>query len=707
MRARLTLRPGPPLWSGLLLALALLAHAPALPLAAWPALLLALLARRLPAGRSASALRLAGLCTVYALAALNYGGFDATTLRLTLLLTLALKWAESQTPREFALVGAAAVVAVAIGLLQWGDGMGVALTGTAALLLAASGETRPRPARRSLRRAAAGLLAALPLAGVLFLFFPRIPGPLWDIGLSFGLPLSIGLEKSSDGLGISSRLTPGEGQVSGGVSENQPVLVAEFANWVPPTSRLYWRGPVYYDFDGRQWTLDADYDAGQGRRFMARGWTSGSRFSETLRGAGQEVRYRIRLTPHDRLWLYGLDLPARLPAESLIGPDWQVLAHQPVTREIHYDMASWLDWEGGGGGSLDAAQRRRALALPASGNPALRELGSQLRAEQAGDATAIARAALLGLGNAGYRLDERQPLPAGENGMDTFWFQNRAGDASAYASAYAFLMRAAGVPTRLVSGFRGGKLMALTDYVVVKRSHAHAWVEIWDDPTGWRRFDPTDAVAPERFAKPAAKPQTRPAAAASRQMENPAAPARQPSGSPGQAATPAEQPPSPSFKGFKLPDVAGWLARWVLRLDAEAQQQLLGGSSSGPLWAWLLGLAILLGTLVAAVMAGLARWRERREQPATQRAWEKSLHLLARHGFSSRPGECPSRLAERLADQHPAWAGALQRLARAYTDWRYASGRADAPARVAQAARHLNNLILAGVDRAPPPRSAP
>ncbi len=692
MRLLPAFRPGQPAWSLLLLALALLAHAPALPLAAWPALGLALLARRLPSGRLTSALRLSGLLAVYTLAALIFGTFDATTLRLTLLVALALKWAENRSPREFALVSAAAVVALAIGLLQWGDGMGVALVVAGALLLVAASDSRRQPALHRLRRAGGLLLGALPLAGVLFLFFPRIPGPLWDIGLSFGLPLSIGLEKSSDGLGISTRLAPGEGQAQTGVSESQPVLVAEFANWVPPTSRLYWRGPVYYDFDGRQWTLDADYEAGQGRRFMASGWTSGSRFSETLRGTGREIRYRIRLTPHDRLWLYGLDLPSRLPAESVIGPDWQVLSHRPVTQEIHYDMASWLDWEGGG--SLDAAQHQRALALPATGNPALRELGARLQREHHGDAAAIARAALISLANAGYRLDERQPLPAGDDGIDALWFQTKAGDASAYATAYAFLMRAAGVPARLVSGFRGGKLMALTDYVVVKRSHAHAWVEIWDDNNGWRRFDPSDPVAPERFGNPAAKPQPRPqarapapAAAAPRQPSTPSAPAAAPKASP---------PPRLAVKDQKLPDIAGWLARWVLKLDADAQKQLLGGDGSGPLWAWLLGLGVLFGTLLAGAMAAFARWREWRTVPAAQRAWDKSLRLLARHGIAVLPGECPSRLAARVAASHPAWAEALARLALAYTDWRYAAARDDAPTRVVRAARHLNNLILAG-----------
>ena len=95
-----------------LIALALIAHAPSLPLAAWPALGLALLSRRLPKRPWAPALRLLGLALCTAGAGLAFGWLESGTLRLVLLLVLALKWAESQRPREHALVACAAAVAV-------------------------------------------------------------------------------------------------------------------------------------------------------------------------------------------------------------------------------------------------------------------------------------------------------------------------------------------------------------------------------------------------------------------------------------------------------------------------------------------------------------------------------------------------------------------------------------------------------------------
>ncbi|MDR1661946.1 MAG: DUF3488 domain-containing protein, partial [Azoarcus sp.] len=375
-------------WSLALLTLALASHMPALPLAAWPALALALGSRRLPRRPWTPVLRLLFLAGATAVAGKAFGWTDGRTVRVALLLVLALKWAEAASAREFALLAGGALLAGALGLLHWGEWTGLALIvllplfALGALEAATEAEMRggqvssspDRAASRHRGTAARALLSlggklggnlgritlALPLMAALFFFFPRIPGPLWDIGLSFGLPLSISPEKSQQGLGVSTRLKPGQSQPQTGVSENAPVLVAEFENWVPPTSLLYWRGPVYYDFDGREWQLDPEYEAGQGRALMRRGWTKSGAFSETLAKKSNEIGYTVRLSPHDRLWLYGLDLPAALAAESFISADWQVLAHRPVEAETSYRLKSWLQWEAGG--ALDEARRRRALA---------------------------------------------------------------------------------------------------------------------------------------------------------------------------------------------------------------------------------------------------------------------------------------------------------------------------------------------------------
>lgn len=677
-------------WTLALMLLALVAHAPALPPVLWPLPLLALSSRRLPARRWTPALRLGGLAICYIVCALAFGWLDSTTLRLNLLLVLTLKWAESRSPREFALVAAAALVAVAIGLLHWSESAGLAIVLAALPLLLAGAGGRPAVAPgAALRAAGRQLLGALPLAAVLFLFFPRIPGPLWDIGLSFGLPLPTGIEQSNQGLGVSARLKPGQTQT--GASDGQPVLVAEFANWVPPTSLLYWRGPVFYDFDGKEWRLDADYAEGNGRRIMQQGWRRAADFGRNLRSTAQEVRYKIRLTPHGGLWLYALDLPARLTAESFVGPDWQVLAHMPVHEEISYELASWLEWTAGGEMAPAPALRERALALPAGSNPRLRALGEDLRRQAPTD---VPRQALVGLARGGYQVRDRFAAPSGEHVLDAVWFDTKEGNSELYAAAFVVLMRSAGVPARLVTGYRGGKLMALTDYIVVKRSHAHAWVEIWDEAQGWRRIDPTDMIAPEKFAGTQAKPK--------------AAPQPAPSAAPKPAKAPesGSAPPTPASafptragastggnEDWKLPDLADWMGRWVFRLDAERQKDLLGGKGDGFAWLWLLALAALGSAAYLGVAALLGRWRENRRLPPAQRAWQNACRLLAGRGLPPRAGECPSRFAERVAASRPELAAAVRALGRAYADWRYGRAPEAAAAQVGPAARFLVNRI--------------
>ena len=681
-----------------LLALALFAHAPALPAASWPALLLALTSRALPDRRWVPALRLAVLTLGYVASGALLGWLVDDTLRFTLLLVLALKWAESRSANEYSLSALAACVALAIGMLQWGEGVGLLLTLAAAGLLLAAHGTATADWRTLGRDSGALLLAALPLAAVLYLFFPRIPGPLWDIGLSFGLPLPVSLEKSDQGLGISTTLKPGQTQT--GATDGQPVLIAQFAGWVPPTSLLYWRGPVFYDFDGSDWQLDSEYD-GSGRRLMAKGWRSAASFRAGLQEATQEVRYEIRLTPHGGLWLYGLDLPAGLTGESFIGPDWQVLAHRPVTQEMTYTLSSWLEWRAGG--ELDAALRERALRLPETSNPQLQALGRSLAGQ--GTNQDIARAALVQLERGGFHVRERFAVPPGENALDEFWFATREGNAEFFASAYVVLMRAAGVPARLVTGYRGGKLMALTDYLVVKRSHAHAWVEIWDEDQGWRRIDPVDIVAPERFTGSSAKAAPKPPAAPA--QKTPA----QPEAAPPNAAPPpnagvtraASEPPRLAIEQLTLPDVSDWLERWIFRLSADQQLQLLGGKGGGFAWVWLLAAAAIGSTALLAAGQLLARWRQWRRRPPAQRAWEKACQLLAKRGLAPRVGECPSRFAERLAGERPELAGAVRTLTQAYANWRYARAPGNSAEQVGLAARFLANLIHSAPVGARPP----
>lgn len=678
-----------PHWAGASVALALLCHAPALPWWAWPVFLAGALCRRLPLRAWASALRIGLLVLVYAGAAVVWGWADSTSLRLALLSVLVLKWSESRSASEFATVGTTAVLACAIGLLHWGEAWGVGLALASVLLLVALQTTVPPPGRPDLRAMVRLVLSALPMAAVLFVFFPRIPGPLWDIGLSFGLPLPVSLEKSAQGLGASSTLQPGQTQ-TGALEGQQPVLVAEFANWVPPTSMLYWRGPVFYDFDGQQWKLDADMAQNKGRQLMAQGWRRGSDFANTLAHTAQEIHYRIRLTPHNALWLYGLDVPVRLTSESFISTDRQVLSHTPVRQEMHYELRSALEWTDRTQ-ALDATVRTRALALPAASNPRLQAQGQQWQREVPPEQ--VIERSLRALAQGGFQVRDRFAAPTGADMLDQFWFDTKEGNSELFASAYVLLMRSAGVPARLVSGYRGGKLMALTDYVVVKRSHAHAWAEVWHPTKGWMRIDPSDIVQPDTAVPRARAPA--PVATPVRPPQTPdTAPAASTAPPPMASSTQGASPPAAGGLGtVQMPDLAELLMRWVFKLDAELQKSLLPDENSGSAWIWLL-VAALLGVVGTAMSAwGWQRWRDHRRLPRPQRAWQTACEHLARRGWPMLPHECPQDYARRVRTSAPVWGNALQQLADAFSQWRYGAHPDDHAQRVVQAARLLNNYL--------------
>lgn len=531
----------------------------------------------------------------------------------------------------------------------------------------------------------AGLvLAALPLAVLLFLAVPRIPGPLWDFGLALGLPIGVTLERGSGGLGSESRLAPAAPRQGGG--GDGTALVAEFEGWVPPVSQLYWRGPVLYRFDGAQWH-SADPAESRGKS-LSQGFRSAAQWQAEWIKGGREVAYTLRLAPHGKRWLYALDMPLAPAAESYLTQDYQLMSMTPLRSEARYRAVARLNAQLGK--TLSPERRELALDYPAAHNPQLQALGRKLAADQP-KPRVIALAALDVFAKGGFRYNDRAAALPGAHPYDDFVLRRREGGSELFAASYALLLRAAGVPARIVTGFRGGRLMALTDYVLVKESNAYAWVEAWLPGEGWVRFDPTDAVAPQRFtgrsqnaaavpAQAAAKPQTAsPAAPDDRAPATPAA-----SGSP-----PASQPAAPA-------SLAGeWLAgldKWVIHYDLRRQRELFAGDTgqSGRILSWLGGgLALPLLPL-----AGLLLWRYRRRQPRDPliAAWQQLRRRLQRAGIAVGPADCPLALSRRLAAD-PATRDAAE-LLQIYAGLRY--GQADATLQTAflRALHHFRQARL-------------
>jgi transglutaminase-like putative cysteine protease len=322
------------------------------------------------------------------------------------------------------------------------------------------------PLTARFRTATVMLAQCTPLMLVLFLLFPRVSGPLW------GLPQ----DAYSGVTGLSDTMTPGS--LSSLILSDAVAFRVKFDAGMPQPKQLYWRGPVMWDFDGRTWTAP--------RVLYGR---------PEFTANGPPVSYDVTLEPHNKRWLFALDIPGKVPPRALASADFQMFAIEPVNSRMRYGMTSFLDYRYGI--AENSVALRRALALPAGFNPRTIEFARGLRAELSDD-HALVLAVLAKFRNERFSYTLTPPLLPANNPVDEFLFGTRSGFCEHYSSAFAVLMRAAGIPARIVTGYQGGEINELGNYLIVRQADAHAWTEVWLRDEGWVRVDPTAAVSPLR-----------------------------------------------------------------------------------------------------------------------------------------------------------------------------------------------------------------
>lgn len=482
--------------------------------------------------------------------------------------------------------------------------------------------------RRALALAGRSLLLGVPVSLVLFLFFPRIQGQVW------ALPSG-----NAARTGLADEMSPGAiGQLS---ESEEPAFRVHFSGDIPPPQALYWRGPVLHTFDGYTWRRDRMVNYHSAR----------------VEYLGEPYTYRINLEPHQRNWLFALDLPTGAPnSGAFFTFDYQVVAMQPVTQPLSYELTSHLrtaTLE-----SISGLARRYDTQLPPDRNPRSRALALELRRQAPTDA-ALIELVLERFRNGGFEYTLTPPL-LNLDSIDDFLFNTHRGFCGHYASAFVTLMRAAGVPARVVTGYQGGEWNPIGGYFLVRQSDAHAWAEVWLDGRGWTRVDPTAVVAPDRLLRGSTGP----------------------SGA-GDSAT-------------QLLAQLGWIARtrlawdalntwWqgsVLDFDLRSQLGLLqklgfdapslrhlGWLLAGGMTLWLVWLALRFGR----------NFRPARGD-AIAAAYRRLCRRLARLATARAPQEGPLAYASRLEREAPAASAALRPLLLDYAELRF-GGSATAAAR--------------------------
>jgi transglutaminase-like putative cysteine protease len=481
---------------------------------------------------------------------------------------------------------------------------------------------------------------ALPVTIALFVLFPRLGGPLWGFAVDSDAALT----------GLSDTLSPGS--VSRLVESPETAFRVRFEGDLPPPAQRYWRGPVLWETDGRTWRPGTPVDP-----------------PPRIEAAGPPFDYEVTIEPHRRRWLFALDLPVSRPQGAAMTVDHQLLAAKDVEARFTYRVRSVANYRTLG---LGPDEEFAALQVPDTVSARVRALAERWRSESPDAAGVVAK------GRALFR-DEPfvytlRPPPLGEDPIDAFLFETRRGFCEHYAASFVLLMRLAGVPARIVTGYQGGELNTVGDYLTVRQSDAHAWAEVWLADAGWTRVDPTAEVAPGRIESPIDQGASLAAGRVAFRTDLP------------WAAAVLRQ--------------ARWLVdaanlnwhRWVVGYDKERQDFLmkhLGLGGLSPTQLAVLAVAIA-GGLLAAFGLWLVLQRPPRRDPVVA-AYDRLCRKLARAGVARAPHEGPRDYLTRAAAQLPQAAAQLRAMGRLYEHLRY--GRRsprDAIRQLQRAVRHLS-----------------
>ncbi len=333
----------------------------------------------------------------------------------------------------------------------------------------------------SFKRRTAALLktvmVAVPLVVAIFMFFPRI-APLWSIPLASGKAYT----------GISDSMSPG--QIAELTQSSERAFRVSFSTEIPPKNQLYWRGLELDRLEGDTWrsseTIPQSFlgKLNEGRLFDTKSSNS----------------YDILIEPTDRKWAYALANSMVASSNIYIGDSGYTRFKNNVIQPTQYRLSYSNDFSAvplkGERLSLSSPYFKKYLQLPKAGNPATRRFVNELQLRFSSSA-ALIQHLMTYFREQPFHYTLRPPLTS-DQFFDEFLFNTQRGFCSHYAGSLVYMLRLAGIPSRVVIGYQGGEFNEQENYLIVHQYDAHAWVEAWQEGAGWVRYDPTAMVAPSR-----------------------------------------------------------------------------------------------------------------------------------------------------------------------------------------------------------------
>jgi transglutaminase-like putative cysteine protease len=466
------------------------------------------------------------------------------------------------------------------------------------------------------------VLMSLPLMLILFVLVPRIPGPLW----------SLTNEQRGGITGLSDSMSPGK--ISQLIRNNEVAFRVSFKGDIPAQSQLYWRGPVMALFDGSRWTQSK-------RRNI-------NRLNITV--FDEPTEYTVTLEPNGERWLLALDMPTQIVADSQMTADFQLTAKKPINDLLRYTLQSQLRFQAG----LDEPEKYLQLTsqYPADKNPKTIALGQSL-ARQYDNPVDIVNHVLNMFRTQQYVYTLSPPALRGDT-VDQFLFETQRGFCEHYAGSFALLMRAAGIPSRIVAGYQGGEYNELGNYLIVRQSDAHAWTEVWIKNKGWIRIDPTAAVSPDRIEL--GLDQALPDEISSFRIQN----------------------RNPLFGNllFSWDNVQNNWNNWVLNYDERKQSNFLqklgvGIEDSGDM---IFALVFMLLTVTGFYWL-LGWYRARPAKPSRlEQHFNRLLKKLAKLGFEKKPSEDSRAFLSRVEASKLVQTSEIEEIVNLYNRIKYGPG---------------------------------
>lgn len=502
------------------------------------------------------------------------------------------------------------------------------------------------------------ILQSIPVMLLLFLFMPRM-GQLWHVP-------SI---NSSSKTGFSESMSPGD--FSRLSKSNELAFRVTFTDQkgqdtgvLPPPRERYWRGLIFDQFDGRSWQRGPRSELDIFERSQSTNTQKKNQLSSLSLGENDLWHYEVLLEPHSYSWLFVLpqtyfvhstNLDVKLVANTLAKAKRPVRARSSyVARSIKSSSKHFNNQEY----YLSEGQLRKYLKYPSFSNPQAQAYANTLKTEQLTPEKISSKVLSDFQKSFVYTL---QPPQLGEHSVDDFFFQTQRGFCEHFASSFVFLMRAAGVPSRVVVGYQGGE-ETNEGYLRVRQSDAHAWAEIWTKGSGWQRIDPTAAVAPSRIEH-----------------------GLQDSLSGSDAALVGGSlfggQWSSSWAGklinsmsLALDSVGYSWHRWVLSYDDDRQKgflrRWLGGTDP-----WRIGLVFLIvsGGVLSSYLIILKVKSRKKYQYAGLKDFDRLEAKLSKQGFSKKSGETAQAFLRRVIDDKPEWAAPISDIAERFNALSYGS----------------------------------